>query len=83
VNTEPETEPDRQGHIETVRLSDDSSDEYQAAHQGDETEPDTEPDVEDHDSADNTPSGRGRESQAAGRQGNKRAWVVRISTTSG
>jgi len=82
-NTEPETETDGQGHIETVRLNDDSSDEYQASPQGDETEPHTEPDVEDHDSADNTPSGQRRESQAAGRQGNKRPRVVRISTISG
>ena len=82
-NTEPETEPDGQGYIETVRLSDDSSDEYQASRQGDVTDPDTEPHAEDHDSAANTPSGRRRKSQAAGRHGNKRAQVVRISTTSG
>jgi len=82
-NTDPETEPDGQGHIETVSHSDDSSDEYQASRQGDESEPDTEPDVEDHNSADNTPSGRRPESQAAGSPGNKRERVVRISTTSG
>ena len=81
--TEPETEPDGQGHIEAVRLSDDSSDEYQASRQGDETEPDTEPDIEDLDSADGTPSGRRRESLAADRQGNNRPRTVRISTTSG
>ena len=33
----------RQGHMEPVRLSDDSSDKYQMSHPGDETEPDTEP----------------------------------------
>ena len=81
--TEPETEPDGQGHIEAVPLSDDSSDEYQASYQGDETEPDTEPDIEELDSADGTPSGRRRESQAAERQGNNRPRTVRISTTSG
>jgi len=41
--TEPEMEADRQGHMELVRLSDDSCDEYQLSHPGDETEPDTEP----------------------------------------
>ena len=82
-DTEPETEPDGQRHIEAVPLSDDSSDEYQASCQGDETEPHTEPDIEELDSADGTPSGRRRESQAAERQGSNRLLTVRISTTSG
>jgi len=38
--TEPEMEADGQGHMEPVRLSDDSSDEYQMSHPGNETEPD-------------------------------------------
>jgi len=33
--TEPEMEADGQGHMEPVRLSDDSSDEYQMSHPGD------------------------------------------------
>jgi len=41
--TEPEMEADGQGHMDPVRLSDASSDEYHMAHQGDETEPDTKP----------------------------------------
>ena len=61
-DTEPETEPDGQGHIEAVPLSDDSSNKYQASCQGDETEPDTEPDIEELNSADSTLSGRRRES---------------------
>ena len=54
--TKPEREPDGQVDIEAVPLSDDSSDEYQASYQGDETELDSEPDIEEHDSADWTPS---------------------------
>jgi len=41
--TEPEMEADAQGHREPFRLGDDSSDEYQMSHPGDETEPDTVP----------------------------------------
>jgi len=41
--TQPEMEADGQGHMETVPLSDDSSDEYQMSQSGDETEPETEP----------------------------------------
>ena len=76
-------EPDGQGHIEAIPLSDNSSDEYQASYQGDETEQDTEPDIEELDSADSTSSGRRPESQAAQRQGNNRLQTVRIPTTSG
>ena len=47
--SEPEGEPDVQWQIETVRLSDDSSDEYQNSCRSDETESDTEPDAEDND----------------------------------
>ena len=35
-------EADRQGHMEPVCLSDDTRDEYQMSHPGDETEPETE-----------------------------------------
>ena len=82
-DTEPETEPDGQGHIEAIPLSDDSSDEYQVSCQRDETEPDTEPNIEELDSVDGTPSGRRRESQAAERQGSNRLRTIRISTTTG
>ena len=47
--TEPEGKPDAQPHIETVRLSNDSSDEYQNSCRSDQTESDTEPDAEDND----------------------------------
>jgi len=36
-------EADGQGHMEPVRLSDASSDQYQMSHPGNETELDTEP----------------------------------------
>jgi len=52
--TEPEMEADGQGHMEPVRLSDDSSDEYQMSHPGDETEPDTEPEQANLGGADET-----------------------------
>ena len=81
-DSEPETDPDGQGHIEAVPLSDDTSDEYQVSCHGDETEPDTEPDIVELDSADGTPSGRRRESQAAERQGSNHLRTIRISTTS-
>jgi len=37
ANKEPETDPDRPGHLETVHLSDHSSDEYQNPCHADET----------------------------------------------
>jgi len=52
--TEPEMEADGQGHMEPVRLSDDSSDEYQMSPLGNETEPDTEPEGANLDGADET-----------------------------
>jgi len=47
--SEPEGEPDAQQQIATVRLSDESSDQYQNSRRSDETESDTEPDAEDND----------------------------------
>jgi len=41
--TEPEMEADGEGHMEPVSHSDNSSNEYQMSHLGDEPEPDTEP----------------------------------------
>jgi len=58
--TEPEMEADGQGHMEPVRLSDDSSDEYQMSHPGDETEPDTEPEGANLGGADETTPRRRR-----------------------
>jgi len=46
ANIEPEAEPDRQGHLETVPLSDDSSDEYHNPCKADETGSETEIDVD-------------------------------------
>ena len=43
-----ETEPDAQALTETIRLQDDSSDEYQNSLSCDQTESDTEPDMEDN-----------------------------------
>jgi len=57
--TEHEIEADGQGHMEPVRLSDDSRDEYQMSYPGDETELDTEPEREKLGHADETTS-RGR-----------------------
>jgi hypothetical protein len=81
--TEPEMEPDGQGHMEPVRLSDDSCDEYQMSHLADETEPDTEPDIEDLGSADERTSRRRRGPRLAETHGNNRPRTVRISTNSG
>ena len=82
--TEPETEPDGQGHMEPVHLSDDSSDEYQMLHLANETEPDTEPDLEDLGSADERTSRRRRGPRLAQTPGgNNRPRTVRISTNNG
>jgi hypothetical protein len=83
--TEHEEEPGAQPQIETVRLSDDSSDEYQNSHRSDETESDTEPDAEENDNPDhNTESGPRRRSRTGDRrQTNTRVSTVRVSTTSG
>ena len=79
---EPGTEPDGQEHLETVHLSDDSSDAYQNPGDADETESDTEPDTEALDIEEDTASARRHGSQA-GQQGNSGPMTVRISTTSG
>lgn len=81
--TEPEAEPDAQRELETVRLSDDSSEEYQNSRRSDETETDTEPDVEDNDIPDGTASEPRRRSRTVDRRANNRVSTVRVSTTSG
>jgi len=83
--SEPEGEPDAQQQIATVRLSDESSDEYQNSCKSDETESDTEPDAEDNDVPDDdTGSGSCHPSRTADRrQANTRVSTVRVSSTSG
>ena len=81
--TEPEMEADEQGHMEPVRLSDDSSDEYQMSHPGDETEPDTEPERANLRGADETTPRRRLGPRLVETYGNNRPRTVRISTTSG
>jgi len=81
--TDIETEPDAQVPTETVRLSDDSRDEYEYSHGSDQTESDTEPDPEDDDIPDATGAGLRHRSRTADKQTNNRVSTVRISTTSG
>jgi len=75
-------EADGQGHMEPVRLSDDSSDEYQMSHPGDETEPDTEPEGANLSGADETTPRRRRGPRLVETDGNNRPRTVRISTNS-
>jgi len=58
--SEPEGEPDAQQQIATVRLSDESSDEYQNSRRSDETESNTQPDAEDNDVPDDDTGSRSR-----------------------
>jgi len=81
--TEPGMEADGQGHMEPVRHSDDSSDEYQMSHPGDETEPDTEPEGANLSGADETTPRHRRGPRLVETHGNNRPRTVRISTNSG
>jgi len=81
--TDIETEPDAQVPMETVCLSDDSSDEYENSRGSDQTELDTKPDVEDDDIPDATGAGLRHQSRTADKQTNNRVSTVRVSTTSG
>jgi len=81
--TEPEMEPDRQGHMEPVRHSDDSSNQYQISNPGDETEPETEPAGESLSGADERTLRRGYGPQSVETHGNNRPRTVRISSNSG
>ena len=84
ADTEPGMEPDGQGHMEPVHLSDDhSSDPYQKPHLADEMELDTEPDIEDLGSADETTSKRRHVLRLAETYRNNRPRTMRISTNSG
>ena len=69
--------------MEPVRLSDDSSDEYQISRPGDETEPDTEPEGANLGGVDETTPRRRRGPPLVEKHGNNRPRTVRISTTSG
>ena len=82
--TEHLGETDAPSQIETVRLSDNSSDEYQNSRSSDQTESDTEPDPEDNDILDDdTALGTCRRSRTAERrQAKSRVSTVRVSTTS-
>ena len=77
-----ETEPDAQEPKETVRLSDDSSDEYQNSRRSDQTESDTEPDTEYNNILDATGAGLRHRSRTADGQTNIPVSTVRVSTTS-
>jgi len=76
---EPETEPDGQAHLEPVRLSDGSSDEYQNPDDNDEIDSETQVDSETLDIVEGGASGRRDLPQAAGIC----RTTVRISTSSG
>jgi len=75
--------PDAQVPMETVRLSDDTIDEYEDSRGSDQTESDTEPDAEDDDITDATGAGLRHWSRTADKQTNNRVSTVRVSTTSG
>jgi len=83
--SEPEGEPDAQQQIATVRLSDESSDEYQNSGRFDENDSDTEPDEAVNDVPhDDTGSGSRHKSRTTDRrQANTRVSTVPVSTTSG
>jgi len=76
VNFEPEAEPDGQGHLETVHLSEDSSDEYQNPCNADETGSETEIDVDAADISEGITSRRRHRSQASRRQGKGQRPIV-------
>ena len=76
---EPETELDGQAHLETVLLSDDSSDEYQNPDYPEETDLETELDSETLDIAEGAASRRHDLPQAV----DNRRTTVQISTASG
>jgi len=66
--------------METVHLSDDSSDEYEESRGSDQTESDTEPDAEDDDIPDATGAGLRHRSRTADKQTNNQVSTVQVST---
>lgn len=83
--TEPKEEPDAQPHIQTVRLTNVSRDEYQNWGRSDQTETDTELEAEDIDiQDDDTAPGTPRNSRTADRrQTNTRGLTLGVLTISG
>jgi len=69
--------------MEPVRLSDDSSDQYQMSHLGDETEPDTEPEGANLGGVEETTRSWNHGPRLVETHGNNRPRTVRISTNSG
>jgi len=65
LNIEPEAEPDGQGHLETVPLSDNSSDEYQNPCNANETESETVIDVDASNISEGTTSRRRHRPEAS------------------
>ncbi|PUU82970.1 hypothetical protein B9Z19DRAFT_1119931 [Tuber borchii] len=78
-----EMEHDAQAPTETLRLSDESSDEHQNSRGSDQTESDTEPDAEDNDIPEATGVGLHYRSQTVDGQTNNLVSTVRVLTTSG
>jgi len=76
--TDIEMEPDAQLPTETVRLRDNSSDEYEDSRGSDQTESDTEPDVEDDDIPDATGAGLRHRSRTADKQSINQVSTVRV-----
>ena len=81
--TEPEMEADGQGDIEPIPVSDDSRDEYQMSHPGDETELDTKPEGANLGGADETTPRCRRGPRLVETHRNNCLRTVRISTNSG
>jgi len=69
--------------METVRLRDDSSDEYEDSRGSVQNASDTEPDKEDDHIPDATGAGLRHRSRTADKQTNNQVSTVRVSTTSG
>jgi len=78
-----ETEPDAHVQRKTVRLSDDSSDEYEDSPGSDQTEWDTELDAEDDYIPDATGAGLRHRSRTAEEQTSNWVATVRVLTPSG
>jgi len=78
ANIEPKAEPDGQGELETVHLSDNSTDEYKNPCNADETRSETEIDVDASDISEGTTCKRRHRSQASRRQGVGQRPMVRI-----
>jgi len=81
--TEPEMEVDGQGHMEHVHLSDDSRDEYQMSHPGDESELDTESDGANVRGADEATPRCHRGPRLVETHGNYHPRTMQISTNTG